>query len=827
MSLVAARIAQAHPYILKQKAKALLQEEVCKGCSPDLFSVPVALEPNFEPLSERHGGTSNESLCRCVPETPPNADELIRFQIWLSPAETFDWDRSELFLKQLASSTHRLGLEISGNQEGIVLSCFCHIRDQFILAAAFRGQFGQYEITPLKKPKLSKLPSAAWDTALFCDYYPSPPYSHLLTQPTELHISPYESLIAAIACVPSPAVAHYQVLFQPVSPYHNWHRNVEIIQDIEYKLKLLSDPQYAHRHEQQVPSGDLRQMSWETEAKAHNDKPFFVAALRILLINAAADANQMLEALATISNLFQHGGRPLNAVNHEDYAPCLPPHDIRDMFLRGLTYRSGFLVNSRELTGLVHLPSSEMLNTRRLPIKPLETLPVQDKSLSEGTMIGICDYAGQQTRVCIPHDLRKRHTHVIGKPGMGKSTDIEHMILDDVKHDQGVAVFDPHGDLVERLLCLLPECCIDRTIYFNPGDPDWVPIWNPFAPHHGQDVSRKTDDLVSAIKNVVSGWGDRLEHLLRNTFYGLLHLPESTMLDASNLMSVHSHDRSRIREAVLNIIDNESARLFWENDFAQYRKDDLGPPKNKLSKLLLTDSVSRMLSQPENRIHFREIMDKGLIFLANLSSIGTEVRAVLGSFLLSLFHLTALGRQDTPDELRKLFNIYCDEAHIFITGAVENLIAETRKFNVSLTLAHQYMAQFGHEKVDALASVGSTIIFNVDSKDAYRLTKDLRGRVSVDDITGLGVGEAIVRIDTEIVRIKTLPCIPIPPNHHKDQIVEASRRRYYKPAHEVRETIRQRRISNRYGTNSYTPQITSPSLSQSGDEEFVYDEFDP
>jgi hypothetical protein len=824
MSVESARIARAYPHVLEKKSQVLLKEEVCKGCTPHIYPTPVSLEPEYTPIAEIQGNNLDEFNFGYISENPPNQNDLRRYRIWLSPQEEFDWDRSELFLKQLASITYRAGFEITGNHEQIHFCFLCHKNDHAILEAAFHGQYLYSRITPSNDRRLLDIPNAAWETSLFCDYFPSPPYSHLLTQPHELHISPLESFLRTLASLPSPAVALMQVLFQPVSPHHNWHRNVEIIQDLEYKLKLLRDPQYSQRYEQQVPSGDLRQMSLETESKAHNDKPFFSVAYRILLINANGDAGKMFDAMYSISNLYQHGGRPLNALAQNEYIKYLPPHRIKEMFHLGLTYRPGFLVNSRELTGLVHLPASTILD-QPLPIEKLETLPPLNGNLSKGSPIGECHNAGDRIPICIPPNIRSRSTHTIGRPGMGKTTTMEHMILNDIKEGYGAAVFDPHGDLVERILCLIPESAINRTIYFDPGDPEHVPMWNPLTTQPGEDLSRKTDDLVSAIKNIVTGWGDRLEHLLRNIFYGLLHLPGATMFDALNLMSFKSDNNKHLQNAVLDVIENETARMFWEKDLTKYGKDDLGPPKNKLSKLLLTDTVARMLSQPENRINFRKIMDEGYIFLINLSSIGVEVRAVLGSFLLSLFHLATLSRQDTLAHMRKPFHLFLDEAHIFITGAIDNLIAESRKYGVNLTLAHQYMSQFPIQKVDALSNIGSTIIFNVDSKDANRITKDLRGLVSVDDITSLEIGEAITRIGTEIVRIKTFPALSIPQKHFKNQILEHSFQEYYRNSQEVQQTIRERYKTRTFDSELDAIQRETLEKSFKNNEELIYDEF--
>jgi type IV secretory pathway TraG/TraD family ATPase VirD4 len=317
------------------------------------------------------------------------------------------------------------------------------------------------------------------------------------------------------------------------------------------------------------------------------------------------------------------------------------------------------------------------------------------------------------------------------------------------------------------MLCLIPERYIHKTIYFNPGDPEWIPIWNPLERIPGQDIGRTADDLVQAIQSFVAkrGWGDRLEHLLRNIIFSMIQLGKSTFLDISNLMRNKSDESETLRKKILEVVDNETVRQFWIHDYKKYGKDDFGPPKNKLSKLLVSDSVSLMLSQPESRFNFRTIMDEGMILLINLSNLGSMVREILGCFILSLLHLTALSRSSLPSNKRKQFHIHCDEAHRFVTDSLEDLIAETRKYNVSLSLAHQYISQFGQRKTDAISSVGSTIIFNLDSKDAGYMIKDLQKKATVDDIVALKKYEAIARIGTEIVRFKTRQPAPMPIKH--------------------------------------------------------------
>jgi hypothetical protein len=214
-------------------------------------------------------------------------------------------------------------------------------------------------------------------------------------------------------------------------------------------------------------------------------------------------------------------------------------------------------------------------------------------------------------------------------------------------------------------------------------------------------------------------------------------------------------------------------------------------------------------------------MDDGMILLVDLSTIGSMVREILGCFILSLIHLAALSRSALPREHRKQFHVHCDEAHRFMTDTLEDLIAETRKYRVSLSLAHQYMSQFGKRKTDAFSSVGSTVIFNLDSRDAQYLAKDLRKLVDADDIVALDAYQAIARIGTDIVRIRTRPPLEVPRHHFRTRIIEESHKKYYRPAHEVRKWIA--RGAERWGS----PHVSASSVIEGGGEDvaFAYDEF--
>lgn len=830
VSLEKAIVHYAGPYMLAAKAQALINTEVSKGCDGHVLPNPVALEPVFVGLNMTKDIMTLKDQPSWIYEPPPQQHELVRYQVWLSPDQSFSWKCLELFIKQLSIVSRRVGLEIWGNQRRIVITVLCHHRDDPTVVTAFLSKLRSCRLSIVGHDLVFGTTQEMWQATSLCDFFPPPPYTHLLTRPDELHSSPYEALIAAIADIPPPAQGIYQVLFQPVSPNHNWHRNIEMLTDLEYIVKQvenigMGNIGHSSGYTQQAPSGAIHQMAGDIETKAHNDKPLYSAAFRVAVIGNLDERERYLQSLSVFSGLFQHGGRPLEFKTEAQYFPVLSCQEIRQMFLLGLTYRPGFLVNSAELTGLAHFPATSALKELSIPLDTIELLAGVNDQLTEGTPIGTSGIAGQEQIVCIPNVLRLCHTHMVGKPRTGKSTLEELMIIHDIKAGHGVAVLDPHHDMVDRLLSLIPEEEIGRVIYFDPGSPDWVPLWNPLQPIPGQNIGRMTDDLIGVFKSFVTGWGDRMEHLMRQAIFGLLHLPGSTLLDVYDLLRYNSHERKTLRSLILKTVQNEVARQFWMQDFENYRPDELGPAKHKLSKLLLSDAAdSLMFSQPQSRFNFRHIMDDGMIFLADLSSnIGKQVKEVLGGFILAVMYVTALSRSDIPLNKRRPFHIYLDEGYHFTTDTLEEIIAETRKYGVSVTIAHQFLRQFDVKKIDALGTVGTTIVFNVDTRDAGYLCKDFKKQVTVEDFSDLGQREAIVRCGTEIIKIKTLQQLQESESNFRDRIIAESRRKYCMPAPEVRRIIERRNERANQPYEALAP-VINMFRKNSISEEFKYEE---
>lgn len=790
-------IARAKPLIAQQRARESLVVEASKGCLPDLFAHPVSLEP---PL--------NASF---IPFSPPVLDT--RLQLWLSPDETIDWLHCETFIKQLAGINSSMGFEITGNRNQIIFSLLCSNDLAPLIEAAFLSQFPHCRIRVSREPFLAEAESTDWSQVRFMDYFPPPPYSHLFTTTEELCESPLKGLLHTLSILPPESHGFYQCLFQPV--HQHWHNAVEMLTDIEYQFKLQSGAGVSRHQFQQTPSGDLRNSAMDVENKAHNDKPFFSVAVRAGLFGSASS----LDMLNLFMNLFQHGGKPLQSVHSDAYHERFGAQEIKAMFQNGQSYRSGFLLNSRELTGLVHPVSYKVIEDAELPLETLDPITMSSSLPHGDTILGYYSDAGIERELFVSDELLERGTHQIGVPGCGKTTLLISTFLQSISQGIGAVFIDPHGDAINDIMRHMSEEHIDRCIHFDPSNQEHVPLWNPLYLPEGACRYRMADDLLSTFERVFTGWGDRLAHVLRNGLIGLSYLESPCLLDLYHLLRQKSKESERIRKLILAQEGlDEPIRRFWEHDFLKdYRESELAAPKHKLSKLI-SGSVGAMFSQSSSAINLQQIMDENKILLVDLSGVGADTREVLGSLMLTLFMMTALARSKQQASERTPFSIFADECHMFVSAdAIEQMIVQARKFKIRLSIAHQYLAQFSSRKVDGLSTTGTTIIGRVNKDDSYFFSKQMRSLVKPEDLLALPPFTFVARLGTELARFKTRPLVP-PELDFSDAIVSQSRKQYCASS----DLLNKRRKA---AAQDPTKTRIDLSLFEFTAEDFVYDEF--
>jgi len=335
---------------------------------------------------------------------------------------------------------------------------------------------------------------------------------------------------------------------------------------------------------------------------------------------------------------------------------------------------------------------------------------------------------------------RLSHLYVIGKTGVGKSTFLEQLARQDLDAGHGLAVIDPHGDLVERIAAQVRPADRARVRYLNAADPNKPYGYNPVRRVRDDKIPLAASGLLETLRKLwPDAWGVRMEHTLRNSLYVLLERDGSTLPDLLRLYA----DKT-FRKEITARVRNPVVRRFWRDEFEhypdRYRLEVVAPIQNKLGALLSDPTLYRILVEPKIDLRLRSIMDEGGVLLVNLSKgqLGEDSSATLGGLLVSTLGLAALSRADAPPESRRPFYAYVDEFQSFTTLAFANLLAEVRKYGLGLTLAHQYLAQLEPDVRHAvLANAGSLASFRVGPEDAAILAREFEPTFGVHDLLTL------------------------------------------------------------------------------------------
>ena len=355
---------------------------------------------------------------------------------------------------------------------------------------------------------------------------------------------------------------------------------------------------------------------------------------------------------------------------------------------------------------------------------------------------------------------RLMHLHIIGQTGTGKSTLLTNLALQDAARGYGFCLIDPHGDVADTLGRYLA----DRAIVWAPADPANPYGYNPLTRVPDTYRPLVTSGLIDAFKKQwAEAWGVRMEHLLRHAFLTLLDQPCADLRDVMRLFL----DKSARAQMVPRITDPQ-VRSFWADEFTKmnYKNaiDGVAPIANKLGAFLAHPNIRRSICSPEKPLRFRRIMDEGQVLIVNLGKgrLGVDVANVLGGLIVSSIVNAALSRQSLAEDKRRPFMLHVDEFHSFTTAAIADILPETRKYGLGLTLAHQHIAQVDPAVFAAiLGNAGSLMVFRVGAADAPVFLRQLE-RVSLGDLINLPNHQAFMRMmlngqRTSVFSVKTLP----------------------------------------------------------------------
>ncbi len=529
-------------------------------------------------------------------------------------------------------------------------------------------------------------------------------------------------------------------------------------------------------------------------------------------INIICAAEDLLEARWAISEiastlsvytLFGQNGLRISKISNS-------PIDIQAAKNRAI--QSSMVLSTPELSGLVHLPTNYVKTpyinwVSSRSFEPPTNLPIIDPDLSDDispetdlTPIGKTNFRGTDMSFWMWPDDRRRHTYIIGKTGMGKSVLLENMIMDDIKKGRGVAVIDPHWDLAEGIIGLIPKNRTNQTIIFDPSDTDWPIAFNMLE--NISDAQRPfiASGLVGIFKRIFwDSWGPRLEHTLRNTILALMEYPNTTLISIPLMLTSEVY-----RNKVVRKIKDPIVKKFWTHEYGkltpQQRNETAGPILNKVGQFLSSTILRNILGQPKNSFSMRWAMDNKKIIIINLSKgkIGEDASSLLGAMMITKFQLDAMSRADILEEEREDFYLYVDEFQNFATDSFSTILSEARKYKLNLVMANQYIDQMTEEVRGAVfGNVGTLISFQVGHHDAQILAEAFAGDIEADDLMNqkkytIYLKQLIDGMPSPIFSATTFPPHPHDPEEFKQRyqkILQVSRERYCKKRSMVEEKI--------------------------------------
>lgn len=464
-----------------------------------------------------------------------------------------------------------------------------------------------------------------------------------------------------------------------------------------------------------------------------------------------------------------------------------------------------FVLNTEELASIYHLPSEQVAVPNISYSHAKKAEPPLDLPIDAEIKFAQTLFRERTHEFGILRRDRRRHMHIIGKTGSGKTTLQRNMIIQDIRNGEGVAVIDPHGDLFDYILDFIPPERLDDVIIFDPSDlkyPVAMNLFELFSPDQKGPVASGLIDVFR--KRFEFSWGPRMEHLLRNTFLTFLEIPNSTILGVLRILQDKSY-----RKYIVDLLEDPVLREFWEVEYYNMSSNDrlateaIAPIQNRLGPFLATPTIRNIVGQAKSTIDLPRVMNEGKILLANLSKgkIGEDPSNLLGGFLMSRLWFAALTRASIPQEERRDFYVYVDEFQNFATSTFATILSEARKYRLSLITANQFLSQLktdggrSSEVLDAIfGNVGTLVSFGVGQDDAHILAREFAPVFEEGDLIAMEKYQINLKLMVNLQQSRPFSATTLPPiaggDGNREEVIAHSRSRYARPREKVETAIK-------------------------------------
>lgn len=435
------------------------------------------------------------------------------------------------------------------------------------------------------------------------------------------------------------------------------------------------------------------------------------------------------------------------------------------------------IFNTEEISSLFHFPHTKYNKTPEIKWQNFKIVKAPADIPREGVLLGHNIHRGVKKEIRIKTEDRFRHFYVIGQTGTGKSSILQVMGRQDLLNGNGMAVIDPHGDLVKDLLPFIPRSRADDVIIFDPSDTA-RPLWlNVLEANTNEEKELITLDATNIMVKLFWSeiFGPRIQDYFRNACLTLMDYPQGGALtDVVRLFTSEDFQKDHVRH-----VKNPIVKAWWESTYAKMwerEKSEIIPYFAAKFGAFITNSTMRnIIGQVKSSFDIFDAMQQGKILMVNLSkwSIGDINSELLWLVLVSKIQIAAMRRQKIEKEERKDFFLYIDEFQNYVTPSIESILSEARKYRLGLILAHQYLAQL--EKSDALTkssldlkkaifwNVGTVLSYKVWPEDAEFLEKYYQPVFSQQDLINMDKFKAVMRLSIDTQPSQPFSIIPVNP----------------------------------------------------------------
>lgn len=649
----------------------------------------------------------------------------------------------------------------------------------------------------------------------------------------ELKRDTLQSLLNAMSTLEKEDGAGVQILMRPADPA--WRKNALARAEKKREGKDSKTPA------KKVMSGWFKDLIWAPikppEEKEKTKEGKTISGTNQSIIDAMEEkarhpAYEVLIRVVASSNISQRSQSVLNNIvasfalydmpgrNGFKYTPA---KDI-DSFITGYIMRffppetDKTVLNAVELATLFHFPSQNSIPTTQLERQASKQVDGPRNVPDNGLLLGYNVFRGTKKKINISTEDRARHLYLVGQTGTGKSTFLENMALQDMLNGGGFAFIDPHGDVAERLLSMVPKERTEDVVYFCPADMDYPLGLNLFE----FDMPEQKDFLIQEAINMLYKLydpqhqgiiGPRYEHWFRNAALTIMSDPQgATFIDIPKVFTDNDYMKAKLAH-----VKDQTVLDFWNKEMAStsdYHKSEvLGWFVSKFGAFLSNEMMRNIIGQTKSSFNLRYIMDNKKILLVNLSKgrTGELNSKLLGMIFVMKFQAAAMSRASIPEDDRKDFALYVDEFQNFSTDSFATILSEARKYRLNLIVANQFTTQLTDEIRDAVfGNVGTIVSFRVGTADAEFLAKQFAPVFDTDDLQRIPNFNAVVRmlisgIPTQPFSLAGLPPLGSPNKELGDALKQLSSAKYGRPKAIVEKEIFDR-ISTPGGGAQAVPQ---------------------